>query len=408
MPTEGIKDDPDRTGFDEHFINQYRLYLSGRQCSTLSRVDIQRIYSGVFRRAVDGKIVNSDFDSRPKHVEWMCYDIRRGYRPALFLYRGIFGDSDGGFVCSDDVLAYNAYRALGMRWVPAKIFGKPAKELVESGICLRVRDGRETFDSSIAVPRNNAQTVLGLSNNKLKKIGALEAIKQLEVCASRAAACIKAFHISGSSKKQVFYHQSLHSVAYRLTEILQAVAILLERQLDRQIRPLVRTAYELLLNFYIDWLAPDHMGLLFQGLAVLNRIERNSPDYKGLKEDIRTAFGGLTDLCQNAAEKGRLSPLGGALHFNIYGALSPVVHQDFGVTHDYAGTLESGRPDKMIDEELFGHIRVLDLVTAAIVTRLADDVGAADGQPKEWPKLSPSRLDRVGLPLSGNQIQRDR
>lgn len=398
MPIDKIKDDP-KVRSDDFFIKQYRKYLSGRQCSTLTRVHIDEIHPGVFRRSADGQIINTDFDSNPKHVEWMSYDIRRGYRPTLFLYRGIFGSSVGGYACSDDILAFNSYRALGIRWVPAKIFGKPIEQMKESGICLCIRDGREIFDSSIAIPHIDGPTLLGL-DNKMKKVSVIDSIKILESSARRAASCVKSFHIERKSKQKVFYHESLYTVAYRLVEILQAVSLLLERGLEYQTRPIIRSAYELFLNFYIDWLAPDHMGLLLQGLAVLSRTERNSSSYKDLNEAIRGAFGGLADLCTNAAEKGRLSPLGASIHSNIYGALSAVVHQDFGVTHEYAVALEAGKPDRMTNPELLRLIRVLDLVTAAIVMRLTDDVGTPDGQPKEWPELKPSRLTRVGLPLT--------
>jgi hypothetical protein len=395
---DDIKRDPSHVS-DDHFVKLYVQYRSGINRSTLTRIDISRIYSGVFWRDSDGTIHRSDYESGQKHIEWMCYDIRRGYRPPLHLYRGFFGESAAGFVCSDDVLAYNAYRALGIRLVPAKILGRQKNELDESGICLRVINDREVFDSSTAVARTHAQTLLGL-NYKLKELSALEAIQRLESAARNAAACVKAFHIEIKSKNKVRYHHSLHSVAYRLSEILRAAALLLEHDLTHQIRPLVRSAYELLLNFYIDWLAPEHMGLLLQGLAVLSRIGKSHPGYKKFQETIRRSYGGLSELCRNAAEKGRLSPLGDSMHADIYGALSPVVHQDFGVTHEYSDTLESGSPSKMDNQELTGHIRVLDLVTAAMVSRITDDVGAPDGRPQEWPKIRRSKIRRVGLRTS--------
>jgi len=112
---------------------------------------------------------------------------------------------------------------------------------------------------------------------------------------------------------------------------------------------------------------------------------------------METAYGGLVDVCKNMYEKGRLSPLGANTHVRIYADLSPAVHQDFGAANEYADSLLSGAEVQMSDEELTANIRWLDVVTAATVTRILDDVGGSDGVLKKWPDLEPSPLRHVGI-----------
>jgi hypothetical protein len=159
-------------------------------------------------------------------------------------------------------------------------------------------------------------------------------------------------------------------------EALAAIDLLLRSRLEHQIRPLVRSTYELFLNFYLDWLSPEQVGLVMQSVALLARTDSKAPEYGDLEEKVKRVFGGLANLCRNAAEKGRLSPLGSEMHERIYSGLSPIVHQDFGVAHEYGAALESGRPEKLGRKELLEIIRWLDIITAATIVRILDDVGA--------------------------------
>jgi hypothetical protein len=392
---EDLKDDSTRVT-DGHFVKLYQSYASGKLTAIFTRIDIEQIIPGVFLRSSDGLVTQHNFSADDEHVSHMAYEIRCGLRPALYLYKGIFGDSVGRFVCSDDVLLFHAYRHLGIKCVPAVLLGKPSSRLNESGICVRARNGRVKFESTIAVERTHAPSFLG-DNRALADISPLQAIEKLRRAAESACACIKAFHIGAKSAHQVHYHQTIHSVAYRLAEALKAIELLLKNDLAYQVRPLVRSTYELFLNFYMDWLSPHHMGLVLQGVAALATQEKGTARYEVLDKAIRNTFGGLADICKNAAEKGRLSPLGQGMHESIYAALSPVVHQSFSVTGDYIATLDSGVLEPMALDELRANVRWLDVVAAAMIPRLLDDVGSSDGRPKEWPKLQPSRLRLVDI-----------
>ena len=138
---------------------------------------------------------------------------------------------------------------------------------------------------------------------------------------------------------------------------------------------------------------------------MLSRTERTNTGHVELKKSIKARYGGLADICNNMYEKGRLSPLGENFHRTIYAALSPAVHQDFGIAHEYGDALESGRVEHMSENEIMANVRWLDLVVAATVTRLLDDVGAPDGKIKQWPELKASQLRQVGIPRPSGSNQ---
>jgi hypothetical protein len=393
---------------DQHFQKLYKSYCTGKLVAVFTRVDIRKVYVGNYERSNDGSVNRYDYRADKKHIEWMAYDIRRGFRPSLYLYNGVFGETVDGFVCSDDVLAYYGYKKLGIRYVPAIVLGRSSKFIGESGIRIKIEDGREKFVGLAVKNRTVAATFLG-PDSDLKKCDPLKAVRLLRTQAMRAARCIVAFHIrpddaverQSPELRDIHYHHCLHAVAFRLAEVLRAIDVLIRGGLEYQIRPLVRSAYELFLNFYVDWLFPEKVGLVLQALAQLDRMDRNGSGYLSLKKSVDATFGGLADVCRNVSEKGRMSPLGADMHHQIYSSLSPIVHQDFGVAHEYASILEAGRHDKMDHRELMSHIRCLDLITAAAVLRLVDDVGSPKGRRKEWPALKPSRLRWVGVRRNG-------
>jgi hypothetical protein len=194
-----------------------------------------------------------------------------------------------------------------------------------------------------------------------------------------AASKVKEFHISNSEcdADVVHYHQTLHSVAYRVVEGLAAIELLYENKMHHQMRPLVRSLYELFLNFYIDWLCPEQVGPLLQSLALLKQLAPNSAEAQNLKKAVESTYLGLVDVCSNASAKANLSPLGRLFHESIYPILSQVVHQDFSVMQEYAMTLEAGLPNNMSQSELTTTIRWLDFIVTATSIRILDDVGAA-------------------------------
>jgi hypothetical protein len=259
--------------------------------------------------------------------------------------------------------------------VPAVILGKHPELLQESGICTRgdPKSGASTFQSLIVHEHALVPSLAG-DPDDFEKRDLREVVKTLIRYIGSTRDAILTFHRT-SSEAAIHYHHTLYSVLCSLDQLLHAVELLMSNGLDRQIRPLVRTAYDLFLNFYVDWLCPEKMGALLQALAVLSRIEKSSSEYSHLDNAVRKSFGRLVDILMNQSEKGRISPLGARVHQAIYSHLSPAVHQDFGVTQEFGDSLETGSIAEIPRAEQVQIIRYLNLVVSAIIVRIANDVG---------------------------------
>ena len=115
---------------------------------------------------------------------------------------------------------------------------------------------------------------------------------------------ISAFHLA-PAEVVIHYHHTLYSVLCSMEQLLHAIELLLSNDLEYQVRPLIRLAYDLFLNFYIDWLYPEKMGPLFQALAVLSRIDKSHPEYASLNDAIRKTFGGLVRHLDEPIREGK-------------------------------------------------------------------------------------------------------
>jgi hypothetical protein len=375
MPVADIKAD-ETLPRDDQFIKLYQKYLTGKLADVRTRVDIDSVTPGFFRRVgQDGGYENVGLRYQERYLDSEIRHIQLGFRPALFLYKCFVGPAKEKLLCSDDLLAFHAYKKLGICYVPAVILGKHPELLAESGICTR------------GDPKGDASIFAGLLIHKQTQIPSLagdfdsferrDSVEIIEVLIHSVRAtknAITEFHRS-SAKEVIHYHHTLYSVLCSMEQLLQAIDLLLRNNLEHQIRPLVRSAYDLFLNFYVDWLYPEKMGALFQALAVLSRLDKVSSEYSLLNKAVRETFGGLVDVLMNQSEKGRFSPLGEKVHQAIYSELSPSVHQDFGVTQDFGDSLETGVTDPLPRTELARVLRYLNVAVSSTVMRIADDVG---------------------------------
>jgi hypothetical protein len=366
----------DRTGpKDDRFMDLYVRYLTGKLLDVRTRIDIKTIIPGFFLLNESDSYEQVGTEYEKDNFDLVVRDIRQGFRPSLFLYKGFVGPAKDQFICSDDLAAFYAYKQLGIRHVPAVVLGNHPENLQESGIRTRGIPNTQNskFDSVVVHERIDHLSITG-DLESLRKRDPIEVVKHLSRSVEQTRAAISSFHLP-SANSPIHYHHTLFSVLSSLHQILRATELLIANDLAYQIRPLVRSAYDLFLNFYIDWMYPERMGALFQVLAVLSRIEKSSREYKSLAGAIRKTFGGLVDILMNQAEKGRISPLGSKIHRVIYSDLSPAVHQDFGVIQEFGEALESGSIDPIPSEELHRTLQFLDIVVTAAIVRIADDVG---------------------------------
>jgi hypothetical protein len=374
IPLADLKFD-DTAPIDEQFNRLYVKYLTGKLIDIRSRVDIETIVPGFFRVSAQGSYENVGL----RYEEWaLDSEIRRirlGFRPSVFLYKSFVGPATNKLICSDDLLVFHAYQKLGIRYIPAVILGKHPECLQESGICTRgdPKTDASIFDSLIVHKHSLVPSLAG-DLDSFEKQDFVDVIRILTRSVESTKVAVSTFHQT-SSEVAIHYHHTLYSVLCSLEQLLHAIELLLSNDLGHQIRPLIRSAYDLFLNFYIDWLYPEKMGALFQALAVLSRTDKSRPEYSSLNEAVRKTFGGLVDILMNQSEKGRISPLGSKVHQIIYSELSPAVHQDFSVTQEFGDSLESGVIESLPRSELARHLKYLNVVVSAAIIRIADDVG---------------------------------
>jgi hypothetical protein len=340
-----------------------------------TRVDIETIVPGFFQVNEEGLYENTGLQYDERYLDSQIWDIRLGFRPSVFLYKAFVGPAKNKLICSDDLLAFHAYKKLGIRYIPAVIIGKHPECLQESGICTRgnPKTNASIFDSLIAHKHDLAPSLAGAPDS-FEGQDFAGIIRTLSRSIKSTKEAVVAFHQS-SSGVAIHYHHTLYSVLCSLERLLHAIGLLLVNGLDHQVRPLVRSAYDLFLNFYIDWLYPEKMGALFQALAVLSRTDKSRPEYNSLNRAVRETFGGLVDILMNQSEKGRISPLGSKVHQAIYLELSPAVHQDFGVTQEFGDSLESGVVDPLPRSEVARILKYLNVTVSATIIRIANDVG---------------------------------
>ncbi|WP_441279505.1 hypothetical protein AB7783_28670 [Tardiphaga sp. 172_B4_N1_3] len=374
MPLSEIRsENPNPT--DHRFVELYTRYLTGKLVSVHTRIDIGTITPGFFQIKDDGTYEHVGRAYEDKALDVVTNDIRRGFRPPLFLYKNFVGPEKNKLLSSDDLASFYAYSRLGIRRVPVVILGNHPECLQESGIATRgiPKTLSSKFESLVTHKHSHYISICG-DYEELTKQAPTDILEKLSKYIERTKEATTSFHLP-SIHSPIHYHHTLFSALCSLQQILFATKILLENDLAYQIRPLARSAYDLFLNFYIDWLYPEKMGALLQALAILSRTNKSSAEHKSLDQAVRKTFGSLVDTLTNQSEKGRISPLGVRIHRGIYSDLSPAVHQDFGVTQDFGSSLESGHIESMATNELYSTLQVLDIVVSATALRIADDVG---------------------------------
>lgn len=192
---------------------------------------------------------------------------------------------------------------------------------------------------------------------------------------------LKKFHTGYTSG--LHYHQTLFSILYRLIENLQAIKLLIANGYYYQAVCLLRSTYEMSLDFYVDWLAPEQIGFWLQVHARVDRVgfkmamelahpKENSKKNKFLAEQKSYCYNFLS----NVSNKARLSPLGRSFYNEVYTFSSEVVHQDFNMTEIYSELMESPTSKTFDGEAAVTLIRCLDIITAKICHRIRQDIGA--------------------------------
>ncbi|MBG6081827.1 hypothetical protein IWX58_003514 [Rubrivivax gelatinosus] len=396
---DDIKSSDELVG-DEIFGSKYRAFLLGKAPIHETRVSLTRIRRGFWTRSAgQWKLVEDPISERD--IADIAALVRLGSRPVLHLYENQNPADDKRFVCADDVVVHAVYEKLGIQKVPVALMGKP-RDMEES--CLSVRCFHRKSRAPIPLLESVAPVVHSLVPSTLgaTKPPTAVALEKLLLALEQTKCSLRDFHQPGSTK--LHYHHTLYSVLLRAAECIDSMRMLIEAGKPMSAAALLRSLFELVLVFYVDWLAPGQTYRYLQMASVQSEkewearcelwrraeiAEGTSPvDAKNIKDAHMRAF----RLGAVVGERARLFPLGEKFQSDVYSFLSDIIHHDFSMTARYAHTLDHG-------DELVYHgdvertiLHLADILVAAVISRIRDDIGVqaealrSDGSQETPPK----------------------
>lgn len=350
---------------DENLVRTYAALSRGKIKVAATRMATSQITSGYYRRNSDGSVEHIS-NLRDSEVAGLQQAIRAGVRPSLDLQWNPHAPNGGGYVCADDEHCLAAYKNLNISLVPCRILRPKPIPGVEAALWLEPKGQLPKLAKAIPPVFERVPTYLGE-----RKPSPTESLPFLRSICIRAMDQITNFHVSGNY--DIHYHEMLHAVVRRHVRALDTITDLIEKGRREHALSICRLGYEAFLNFYLDWLSPQLIGPRLQLIAELRKTEKPESSDRNQAWEVLTNFPGLLE---NASEKARLSPLGSWFHNAIYPSLSLIVHQSYsGVeleANNFAADIEES-------EERFSDVRLvqcLDMLTAALLTRVENDVGA--------------------------------
>lgn len=370
---------------DDLFLSRYSAFLKGKAPTHETRLSLSLIRRGFWKHSeggwelIEDSISDSDLADATRNV-------RLGSRPVLHLYENPNPDDSKRFVCADDVVMHAAYEKLGISKVPVVLMAKP-RDLEESSISIRCfpRKGKNhipLLEGVVPVLHEFVPSILGPN-----KPAPTESFRQLLHKLTETKSALKCFHQPGATT--LHYHHTLYSVLLRAEECVDSMRLLIEANKPLSAAVLLRSLHELALIFYVDWLAPGHTYQYLQMASVQSEKQWEATCEEWRKDDI-AAGTSLLDaknikdahmrsfrLGSIVGERARIFPLGEKFQRDVYSFLSDVIHHDFSMTARYAHTLEHG--DEAIYHEgvLQTIVHLSDILVAAIVTRIRDDIGSS-------------------------------
>lgn len=366
-----------RGDIDEWYMKEFQSYLQGKRTATLTRIKTDKIIPGFMER-IGGNWVYKKDDIDLCILTSIIESIRHGERSTLDIYP-CWSDKNL-FCCPDDQYTLEAYRALGIKMVPVRIFRQNKDQNNESGIitkCFSPKGHKpvqviESFQPKAwdLVETYSAPEICYSFGEEIDKIGAhvLSAIENL-----------KNFHIP--KNKGIHYHHCMYSILLRMKGIVFSIKHLIGNSQIDEANILVRSLYELALNFYLDWLSPHYMGPYIKAYSLTKRTDWSSPSSKIIKSLGEKEFQSHRireyDLITSIKEKAGIFPLGKAYYEESYKNLSAFAHQSFTLMSDSADLLET--IDRDAGEEKEENIKFLILnvstISAIVIRRIESDIG---------------------------------
>jgi hypothetical protein len=381
-----IKDTtPSNIENDEIFTKKYLQFLNGKKNVYITRLSLSKIKKGFYKRDKESKKWKYILDNiNHEYIKMIKKEIRTGDRPVLHIYENPNNKCSFPFVCPDDVNLHKAYKDLGISKVPVILIG--TKKGIEESTFIQkmfpdVKDNKYLIYSTVPFRNKNYQSLLG---NDLT-LDAIEGLYKLEKHFIQIKEELQEFHLEGMN--EIHYHEMMYSIILRITEMLKSIRLLLSEGLTFQACMLLRSLYELSLNFYITWLSPYDMAQILQTNSVFTRTEFEKISKhifdEQLEEGLDKVFANdikevrlyQYDFTNKIINKARLSPLGEYIYREIYSFLSDITHHDFSMVARYKNALEHG--DEVIyDKDILTSIlRMTDAIVSVVYTRMKDDIG---------------------------------
>lgn len=383
--------DPNKVSFvgeddkehDPIFHKLYANYSLGKKQSHITRVSIQRIFNGFYKKTGSEWAQFTD-RTYPVGIEGAKNAIKNGYRPHLHIYLNRNAKCIYDYVCPDDVHTYNAYLELGVKKIPVIIHGEIG-ELEESAFKIKGFKAGEKVEHFIhGMVCHQANSYLSVRNHDNLQCNddPLELICLLEEIVGTVKSNFKRFH-SDTLTSKIHYHHVTYSVLVRLGESLQAIRLLIANKLHLQSAHLLRSIYELALTLYISWISPHEIARFLQISSIMSEKEWIKLYEKILNEkklskqqmnDLSKANTFQYKLVAKVIEKAKFSPFGERYYNSVYSFLSRITHHDFSAVARYQDALE--KCDKSVYSEDFQKemLSILDFLTIFIVTKVQEDI----------------------------------
>jgi hypothetical protein len=367
---------------DEIFVSLYQEYMLGRANTYFTRINERDIFSGYYRSS--DPITPITQNSPERIIRGQCAEIRSGRRPTIFVRENFDVKAAPRFFCCDSIIALEAYRRVGISLLPAAIVsrGEP-RNLRHSAFETNV--AKKLGDENPRVSGFHPCSVHSLRATSLDESNLIEALKTLEIKVGVCLKKLRSFH--ADSYEPFHYHDTLYSTLVRTRDYLAGAICLLKEGLIDQIVPLFRSLYEIHINFYVDWLAPENPWM-----ELAYALNSSGAYLKAVEKDLKLDFSkGRTQqraeqLTKRALllarwlgvvkNKASFAPVGIGLHDRYYGYLSSVLHQDFREAADHANRFRA-EGYQVIDED---HQRWLCQLANITVTETLDLVASDVGE----------------------------
>lgn len=351
---------------DEQFIRLYQQAVTGKINIAITRLPINIITSGFYVRRNNTAVRVANLHLKLKDILSMELRIRGGWRPTLLVYWSPLVPGGGGYVCPDDEVSLAAYANLNVGLVPCKVLKPKKVDALEASFWLEERDKHTALARSVPP---TIDKYVSFSGDTLADLTDLFHVL-IQNCEETRAAII-AFHEDYGS--DVHYHQMLHAFLRRHERLLDSIGQMVELGRTEHAEALTRVGYEAFLNFYLDWLAPEFFGPRLQLLAAIRDAQS-----RGIHtlDDNLLVLANFVEFLENVGGKARVSPLGSLFHDLLYPPLSLVAHQSYIYLENEAS--EFGDPPNDPPSRAAQLGRWLDVLTAALVLRVRNDIGIGE------------------------------